>query len=79
MLHFICTVRYRFEEMQSLHRAHINERDDLSSRYDDSQSIINDSGGKRENLENEYKFFQEMRGYVTDLVECLNEKVGSLS
>ena len=79
MLHFICTVRYRFEEMQSLHRAHTNERDDLSSRYDDSQSLINDSGGKRENLENEYKFCQAMRGYVTDLVECLNEKVGSLS
>ena len=69
----------RLDEMRSLHRAHVNERDDLSSRYDDSQSIIDDSGGKRESLENDYKFFQEMRGYVTDLVECLNEKVGSVS
>ena len=23
-----------------------------------------------------YKYYQELRGYVTDLVECLDEKVG---
>jgi GC-rich sequence DNA-binding factor len=38
-------------------------------------NIVNckDSSG---GLEERYRFFQEMRGYVRDLVECLNEKVG---
>lgn len=26
-----------------------------------------------------FRFYQELRGYVTDLVECLDEKVGLLS
>jgi len=30
----------------------------------------------RPELEESYKFFQEMRGYVGDLIECLSEKVG---
>ena len=32
--------------------------------------------GASKGLEERYQFFQEMRGYVRDLVECLNEKVG---
>lgn len=39
---------------------------------------------EREHLETEqpvlaqkFRFYQELRGYVTDLVECLDEKVGS--
>lgn len=28
-------------------------------------------------LAQKFRFYQELRGYVTDLVECLDEKVGS--
>lgn len=27
-------------------------------------------------LAQRFKYYQELRGYVTDLVECLDEKVG---
>ena len=65
----------RLEEMTSVHRAHLAERDDVTSRVSDSHSQVHDGGGRSEELEDNYKFFQEMRAYVTDLVECLNEKV----
>lgn len=26
-----------------------------------------------------YRFYQELRGYITDLVECLDEKVGLIN
>lgn len=28
-------------------------------------------------LAQKFRYYQELRGYVTDLVECLDEKVGS--
>ena len=62
--------------MLSVHRGHIFDRDDMSSRHDCSEANINKYADSKGDLEEQYKFFQEMRGYVTDLVECLNEKVG---
>ncbi len=62
--------------MVSVHRAHIHERDDMSSRHEMSETNIEKFSGSKGPLEERYKFFQEMRGYVRDLVECLNEKVG---
>ena len=58
-----------------MYRAHANEKVDLESRLESTdQSIVTLEGGS-EGVEEQYQFFQEMRGYVRDLVECLNEKV----
>ena len=65
----------RLEEMTSVHRAHLLELDDVTTRLTDSHGMVNDGGGRSDELEDNYRFFQEMRSYVTDLVECLNEKV----
>jgi len=59
-----------------VHRVHTHERDDMCSRADMSSECITQLTGKTSTLEEQYQFFQEMRGYVRDLVECLNEKVG---
>lgn len=69
---FVC----RLEEMSDVHRAHAHERDDLESRAESCDSSIEQMEGSSASLEERYQFFQEMRGYVRDLVECLNEKVG---
>jgi GC-rich sequence DNA-binding factor len=61
--------------MVSTHRVHQHERDDLCSRTELSTESIEKHGSQASTLEEQYKFFQEMRGYVRDLVECLNEKV----
>jgi len=63
--------------MDEVHRGHRQESDKLEIDIEDSQlAIVNCESGAPK-LEERFKFFQEMRGYVRDLVECLNEKVGS--
>ena len=59
-----------------MHRAHRNERDDIKSQLESCESSIIKCKNSQGSLEDQYRFFQEMRGYVRDLVECLNEKVG---
>jgi len=63
--------------MVSVHRVHTHERDDMCSRAEMSSESIMQLTGRTSSLEEQYQFFQEMRGYVRDLVECLNEKVGA--
>jgi len=63
--------------MVSVHRVHTHERDDVCSRAEMSNETIAQLSGRTSSLEEQYQFFQETRGYVRDLVECLNEKVGS--
>ena len=69
---FLC----RLDELGSVHRAHVHERDDIVSRMENCNLDINTKAGTKGGLESRYRFFQQMRGYVRDLVECLAEKVG---
>ena len=62
--------------MDEVHRSHINEKETLVTDIGNTEQSIVDCENSVEGLENRYRFFQEMRGYVRDLVECLNEKVG---
>lgn len=48
----------------------------MESRSEASEEAISKSEAQKPDFEANYKFFQDMRGYVRDLVECLNEKVG---
>jgi hypothetical protein len=58
--------------MDEVHRSHVRERDHI----EESSTSIDMCKDRVKGLEEQYRFFQEMRGYVRDLVECLNEKVG---
>ena len=62
--------------MCSVHRAHVHEHDDLESRIESCTAAISQLESSTDRLEEQSRFFQEMRGYVRDLIECLNEKVG---
>ena len=68
---------FRLDSICEIHRKHTHERDDLASRIELSEEAIVDADSSKGSLEEQYRFFQETRGYVRDLVECLNEKVGS--
>lgn len=62
--------------MDEVHRSHVRERDTLETDIEESSTSIDTCKERVKGLEEQYRFFQEMRGYVRDLVECLNEKVG---
>lgn len=68
---------FRLADMLDRHRMNVHDRDEMSSRRELNQDSIRHLSGKTRGLEEQFKFFQEMRGYVKDLVECMNEKVGS--
>lgn len=63
--------------MEAVHKNHVAEKDRLVQDLEDTETSISQAEGSTDGLEERYRFFQEMRGYVRDLVECLNEKVGS--
>ena len=63
--------------MCNVHRVHVHERDDLCSRVEMSAASIEKYEAQTTGLEEQYKFFQTMRGYVVDLTDCCNEKVGA--
>ncbi|KAH0507310.1 PAX3- and PAX7-binding protein 1 [Microtus ochrogaster] len=65
----------RLDSMKELHKANRQQHEKhLQSRVDSTRAIERlegSSGGIGER----YKFLQEMRGYVQDLLECFSEKV----
>ncbi|XP_059542320.1 PAX3- and PAX7-binding protein 1 isoform X8 [Myotis daubentonii] len=65
----------RLDSMKGVHRANRQQHEKhLQSRVDATRAIERlegSSGGTGER----YKFLQEMRGYVQDLLECFSEKV----
>ncbi|XP_013061045.2 PAX3- and PAX7-binding protein 1-like [Biomphalaria glabrata] len=77
------SVRKRLEErlntMDMVYRTHKQELEKTVFDIDDAKDIIESSEQKAPDLEKRFQFFQELRGYVRDLVECLNEKVPSIS
>ncbi|KAJ4452345.1 hypothetical protein ANN_03878 [Periplaneta americana] len=68
------------DRLASLREVHARHKTDLNRVTDELAS----TKAEREHLEMEkpllaqkFRYYQELRGYVTDLVECLDEKVGS--
>ncbi|XP_036204100.1 PAX3- and PAX7-binding protein 1 isoform X3 [Myotis myotis] len=65
----------RLDSMKDVHKANRQQHEKhLQSRVDSTRAIERlegSSGGTGER----YKFLQEMRGYVQDLLECFSEKV----
>ncbi|XP_032235369.2 PAX3- and PAX7-binding protein 1 isoform X2 [Nematostella vectensis] len=72
----ICTrMSKRLESLQEVYRVHKLERDKTVTHLETAQESIDNMEGRGGDIERNFAFFQEMRGYVRDLIECLNEKV----
>lgn len=61
--------------MISVHRGHVQEKNSLAERIKDLKLDVNETSGVSPQLEKNYEFYQETKCYVSDLVECLQEKV----
>ncbi|XP_059152632.1 PAX3- and PAX7-binding protein 1-like [Physella acuta] len=77
------SVRKRLEErlttMDTVYRGHKLELDKTLSNIEDAKDSIESCEQRAPDLEKRFQFFQELRGYVRDLVECLNEKVPAIN
>ncbi|XP_074662540.1 PAX3- and PAX7-binding protein 1-like [Tubulanus polymorphus] len=68
-------LRERLMDISQVNRTHMFEKDKVDNDLATNLEDISLYESKVSSLEEQYKFFQEMRGYVRDLVECLNEKL----
>lgn len=65
----------RIVSLQEVHRGRRLEKDKISSQLESCDTSIVSLEKQMGDAEKRFGFFQEMRGYVRDLIECLNEKV----
>ncbi|XP_029303358.1 LOW QUALITY PROTEIN: PAX3- and PAX7-binding protein 1 [Cottoperca gobio] len=65
----------RLSQMSAGHDANARRYKQIEEDLAASESAIQQLEGSSNNNSDQYKFLQEMRGYVGDLLECFSEKV----
>ncbi|XP_061215008.1 PAX3- and PAX7-binding protein 1 isoform X3 [Neopsephotus bourkii] len=65
----------RLDSMKELHKANRQQYEKHQQSREDSTKTIERLEGSSGGIGEQYKFLQEMRGYVQDLLECFSEKV----
>lgn len=61
--------------MKEMHKANRQQYEKHQQSQEDSTKAIERLEGSSGGIGERYKFLQEMRGYVQDLLECFSEKV----
>lgn len=72
-------MKQQLNSLQEVHRGHQMEQEKVTQQLETAQGSIKKLERQGRNAEQRFSFFQEMRGYVRDLIECLNNKVGDTS
>ncbi|KAJ0061584.1 hypothetical protein NL108_005686, partial [Boleophthalmus pectinirostris] len=65
----------RLSQMHASHDANRSRYKQIKEDLSSSESAIHDMEDTSNDKADQYKFLQEMRGYVRDLLECFSEKV----
>ncbi|KAM7065291.1 PAX3- and PAX7-binding protein 1 isoform 2-T2 [Acridotheres tristis] len=65
----------RLDSMKEMHKANRQQYEKHQQSQEDSAKAIERLEGSSGGIGERYKFLQEMRGYVQDLLECFSEKV----
>lgn len=65
--------------LKDVHQSHCQDVVRVATELTEHSSEMERLEAEAPDLAAKFRFYQDMRGYVTDLVECLDEKVGSLS
>ncbi|XP_056140649.1 PAX3- and PAX7-binding protein 1 isoform X2 [Lampris incognitus] len=68
-------LRDRLSQMRTSHEANTKRYEQILEELATSESTIHRLEGSSDDNADQYKFLQEMRGYVGDLLECFGEKV----
>lgn len=71
----VCLPVCRLGHMHAGHNANVKRYTQIKEDLAASESVIQQLEGSSNNNAEQYKFLQEMRGYVGDLLECFSEKV----
>lgn len=67
---------YRVTTLQQVYRRHQLDKEQLDEELEQTVKEMDECELRAPQLAQRFRYYQELRGYVTDLVECLDEKVG---
>lgn len=62
--------------MKEVRRRHRQDRESLELELQQTMKELDEGEFRMPHFAQRFRYYQELRGYVTDLVECLDEKVG---
>jgi len=71
-------MKIKLTSMKEVHRRHEMDSDRVVDDLIESQREVDNGGDDIPDLASKYKFYQELRGYVSDLTECYDEKLGTI-
>ncbi|MPC62486.1 hypothetical protein E2C01_056571 [Portunus trituberculatus] len=72
-----CVAPHSRTSLEEVYRRHQKEADTVIDDLVTCKSTISRCSLEQHPLTSIFQFYQDIRGYVTDLRDCLNEKVGS--
>ena len=72
---FMETLKTKLQQLQTTHEKTADEMRSIVKQNVEAETEILNAKETLPNLELEFKFFQKLRNYVNDLVDCLNEKI----
>lgn len=59
-----------------MHRKYLQDQENMERELEQIRKELIESEARTPHYAHRFRYYQELRGYVTDLVECLDEKVG---
>lgn len=62
--------------MKEVHSRHQRDQENLQQELQQTKNELDEGEVRTPHFAQRFRYYQELRGYVTDLVECLDEKVG---
>ncbi|EEB13700.1 predicted protein [Pediculus humanus corporis] len=71
-------VKERLNTLKDIHTRHLQDKERAEADLKDCIKEASQLESEAPGLAEKFRFYQEMRGYVTDLVECLDEKMPGL-
>ncbi|XP_015599684.1 PAX3- and PAX7-binding protein 1 [Cephus cinctus] len=68
-------IRGRLDSLREVHRRHQLDQEQLEQELGQTLKELDQGELRAPELAQRFRYYQELRGYVTDLVECLDEKL----
>lgn len=66
---------FSISNLNDVHDNHMNEKRLIYETLEISRSSLEALSKSKPIIDEEFKFYQEIKSFTTDIIDCLNEKV----
>ncbi|XP_026823974.1 PAX3- and PAX7-binding protein 1 isoform X2 [Ooceraea biroi] len=71
----VSRMRARLDSLKEVHKRHEQDQEHLEQELQQTMKELEEGEVRTPHFAQRFRYYQELRGYVTDLVECLDEKL----